>query len=265
MRKNKGLIIALTIGIICAVCLIYVGFNSDKVGKNYTLEDYELKEFAADASDYSKLSINVESTDVEVITSDTNQVKISYYNMDKDFYTVSTTGGEIKMTYTNEISSWIFGYSIPIKKVTVELPKTVNIEMDFNVKYGDVILNEINTDKELKVNTDSASVKIRNVNPKKMDIMMKYGELVMENVQSETIESDTNSVSVSFSEIDINHINMVVKYGSVTGSFLGNSNDYTVTGDVKDGESNLSDFKGNGNKTVHIQGDSADISIGFTE
>lgn len=87
----------------------------------------------------------------------------------------------------------------------------------------------------------------------------------MENVQSETIRCNTNSVSVNFTRLNASNINMIVKYGSIAGSFVGSSNDYTVTGNAKDGKSSLSDFKGTGSRTVNIQSDSASINIEFTE
>jgi len=266
MRKKKGLVITLVIGmIICAVCVAYIGFNFDELGEHYTLEDYELKEYVADVTDFSKLSIWVESTDVEVVTSDTNKIKITYYNMDKDYYTVSTVDGEIKITYTNELGTGFFGYSIPAKKVTVELPKSVSLIMDYNLKYGNATFSGVNTDKGINIDADSVNIKIQNGNSDEINISMKYGELKMESVQSGAIKCNTNSVAINFIGLDGNNIDITAKYGSVTGSFVGSSNDYTVTGNAKDGNGNLSNFTGSGNKTVNIQGDSADIKIEFLE
>lgn len=289
-----------------AACLAFAAFHFDKFGKTYTLDDYALKEFVGVGSEYGKLSIDLESTDVEVLTTDSEQIKISYYNMEKDYYTVSTAAGEIKMTGTNELGagflSSVFGYSIPQKKVTIELPKTVRFGMDFNIQHGDADFNGLHTDEKLTINAESVNVKLQNVIASQLDLEVKYGEmnlndvnigsalnvkgnevrvhlnnvianqitvynqygeLNMEKIRSESVICNTDSVTVTFAEMDSNTVNMHAKDGSIAGSFAGDSNAYTLTGNIKDADNNLSDFKGTGSRQILIEADSASVYISF--
>lgn len=304
MTLAKKILVAMGISL-CLSCLTLTGCSLAKV---YTLDDYELKEFVAEASDYSKLSIETEENEIIVRTTNSDQIKISYYSMDKDSYLISQESGEIKLTSTNDLDLGffisIFGYSTPKKTVTVELPKTVSLDMEYDVKYGDINLSGIDTDKSLKIKTDSVKVNLQNVTSSELEIDAQYGQvefdginvekdldiegeetafnlnninaqdfsfynkegkLHMQNVSSKTVKCNTDSVTVNFTQIDSDDIEMTAEYGSLTGSFAGKSDEYTVTGNVKDGKSNLSDFKGTGSKNIKINGESANVDISFAE
>lgn len=269
IKKKRLIALFSVIGIAIIACIIFVGLNSDRLGKHYTLDDYQQNEFVGVASEYTKLFIDVESTDVEVFSTDNEQIKISYFNMDKDYYTVSTASGEIKMTYTNQLEAnffaSIFGVSLPKKKITIELPKSTNLDMEYVIKYGDATFSNINNNKEIEIVTDSVNVALSDIKSSKINIDTKYGELNMVKVQSGTIKTNTDSVTVKFDKMNSNSVDMTAKYGSLSGSFIGNYNDYTVKGNVKDGKNNLSNFKGTGSKTINIEADSASAHISFAE
>lgn len=56
---------------------------------------------------------------------------------------------------------------------------------------------------------------------------------------------------------------LTVKNGDIKGTVTGSCDDFSISSEIKKGESNLPDHKDGGEKTLNVSGNNGDVNIEF--
>ena len=81
-------------------------------------------------------------------------------------------------------------------------------------------------------------------------------------VLKDSLHVDVNNGSINLERLDVGRaVSLSAKNGSVTGTIVGGYDDFTVTSNIKKGESNLPAQAGNGTKTLDVSVNNGDIAL----
>ena len=76
------------------------------------------------------------------------------------------------------------------------------------------------------------------------------------------ITLDSNGGDLEFEKITVgSSFNVTAKNGDIEGSLIGGWNDFSISCDVKKGESNLPETKPDGEKSLNVSCNNGDVNI----
>ncbi len=79
-----------------------------------------------------------------------------------------------------------------------------------------------------------------------------------------SIHLSSNGGNITFEGLDVgNAINLTVKNGDISGTVIGSYDDFAIKTNIKKGDSNLSDNKDGGEKTLDVSSNNDNVSIDF--
>ncbi len=216
MKKS---VIVLT-AIIGAGLLVFSGCSN---GDTFTEKTYSSGETTVNS-----VIIDVSDREVEVTASSDHQIRIDYFESEKEYYTISETDGTLKMTlvFDKEWTDFIgTKANKKYRKIKLEVP--------------DALLTN------LTVTTTNERIKV-------IDLEV-----------NESISLDSNGGDVEFENLSAGKaIALTAKDADITGSVTGGWDDYTIKVTIKKGESNLVNKDG-GEKTLTVNCNNGNIDIDF--
>ncbi len=183
-------------------------------------------------SEVQSIVIDVSDREVEVCASDSEEIVISYYESEKEYYDISVSeGGELSMRLSLDRDWTDYVGTKPAqeyRKIKVEIP--------------DRLLSG------LTVKTTNESI---HVSP-------------LSGVASVSLES--NGGNVEFEKLSVGEsLTVTAKNGNILGSIVGGWDDFSISCEIKKGESNLPENKTGGDKTLAASCNNGDIQIDFVE
>lgn len=225
------------------------------------------KQEKIDLSKINNIKLNFSSSDIKVMTTDEEELRIIQYSNkeleEKDLFTVATSNNELVVNETKNSSSFRIGlFNIKKMAYDIYIPKNYDgsifiqsvsgdIFVDEELKLtnveikntsGDIIFNREISANELKIKTVSGDIKLDNVNSNSLILESTSGDI---NVEKTTnyVEAKTTS-----GDITINGASGKISIESTSGDISGynfnikeKSDVKTVSGDIKisiDKESN---------------------------
>lgn len=193
-------------------------------------EVFTQKTFLADTEEITDVRIDARDRQIEVTLSADSQIHIDYYENSKEYYEISTSQDNV-LTMTSvsnkEWTDYIGGKtSKDNRKISVQIP--------------DKLLSA------LQLSTTNETISLPSITV--------IGDISL----------STNSGNLSFDSLDAGKsITLKAKNGKISGSIVGGYDDYSISCDVKKGESNLPTYKENGTKTLAVSNNNGDIDIQF--
>lgn len=193
-------------------------------------EAFTQKSYTADGEQIKKISIDVRDREIEVLLSADNQIHIDYFDNSKEYYELSVSDDHtLTMTAASDKdwTDYIGGKAgAGSRKILLRLP--------------DALLTT------LEVSTTNEAISI--------PALTIAGDLSL-SAQGGDIVFDKLNVGKS--------IRLNAKNGDIRGSILGSYDDYTISCNIKKGESNLPSSIENGTKTLTVSNNNGDIDIEF--
>ncbi len=259
MNKNLAYVL---IAILLLIVLSLISMMSAVIkngGLVFYSGDYKdiIKEEVYTLDNIENISLNLKSSDVEFLVSDTNELKIVQYGGKKSKgYNEIVNNKTIKII-DNPINFMFFNFgnnsryevylpnsyagNLLINTVSGEI--TIN-DFDLNMKEiqvesvsGDIKLNSKIVASEAKVQTVSGEINIKQINSDKMELETTSGDIEISNIISDNL----NIITVS-GEVSINHVSNMAKIDTTSGDVTINdalitkaSKISTVSGEVEVG------------------------------
>ncbi len=218
MKRIISLILCLVLG-----SLVLAGCSDNS-------QTFTQHEYAADIAEIKDLSIDVRDREIEVSLSEDNKIHITYFESDKESYSIGVSDGNaLTMTSASnkEWTDYVGGKtSAENRKITVQIP---------NALLCNLTLSTTNEDINLAALTVTGGVNIT-----------------------------SNGGDISFENLDVGkalHLNG--KNGDIFGTVIGGYDDFSITSEIKKGESNLPARKDSGEKTLNVSNNNGDINIEF--
>lgn len=214
-------LMAVVLGVIVGLMLFAACSGED------AQSSFAQKSYTADAAQVQAIEINVIDRKIEIEPSTDGQIKVDYSESDKEAYDVALDGGTLSIACKNskEWSDYI-GTKPAAEDRTIRLyiPEGVLSSLDIVTTNEDIALPAM--------------------------------------VLKDSLHVDVNNGSINLERLDVGSaVSLSAKNGSVTGTIVGGYDDFTVTSNIKKGESNLPEQAGNGTKTLDVSVNNGDIAL----
>lgn len=188
------------------------------------------KNYTADAAQVQAVEINVIDRKIELEPSSDGQITVDYYESDKEAYDIAVNEeGTLTISCKNskEWSDYIGGKAAEeYRVIRLHIPEGALASLGITTTNEDVSLPAMTLQDSLYV--------------------------------------DVNNGNIDLERLDVGSaVSLTAKNGSVTGTIVGGYDDFTVTSDIKKGESNLPKQAGNGQKTLDVSVNNGDIELEF--
>lgn len=188
------------------------------------------KNYTADAAQVQAVEINVIDRKIELEPSSDGQITVDYYESDKEAYDIAVNEeGTLTISCKNskEWRDYIGGKAAEeYRVIRLHIPEGALASLGITTTNEDVSLPAITLQDSLYV--------------------------------------DVNNGNIDLERLDVGSaVSLTAKNGSVTGTIVGGYDDFTVTSDIKKGESNLPKQAGNGQKTLDVSVNNGDIELEF--
>lgn len=190
---------------------------------------FEKRDYRIDGNQVEQVILDVSDRKIEIQRSDDQQVHLSYYESEKEFYDISLSNDkELKMTLdTNK--EWIdyFGGKAGTEERTILLSLP-----------DDMI-------RRLKISTSNEDVKLPALDIEdSIEVYLNQGNLQVEKLQSDFIHLET-------------------KNGNLEGSIIGSYDTFSIESDAHKGDNNLPAQKEGGEKKLEAYTNNGNIQLEF--
>lgn len=255
--------------IICTVGFIAIDFDFTKL----ETVQYEKKEYTAEVNGISEISLDVRNNTIKVIPTNSDTIKITYYENEKEHYLFSDPGSDgaeiLKMSYTDD-RNWYdhigIYFSWQNTGIVVEVPKEFDGVMTLITSNATVDLNNMTLPGPVQINTSNGTVKLTHVNlSESLQIKTSNGRIVMKDVVAGSMICETSNDTIKIDAIQSDSIKLKTKNGDVTGTITGSRNNYRISSSTSNGKNNLENLNSSGEKELSVRTSNDDIHILFSE
>ena len=192
-------------------------------------ETFEAKRYSSGEDSVKSVSIDVTDREVEIITSTDGQVHIDYSESEQEFYSLLLSeDGDLTMTLETDKDWTNFIGTKPAaqyRKITLAVPDGLEA---------------------LTIRTTNETIGITS--------LTVQGAVLL----------DCNGGNIAFELLGVGKsLDVTAKNGNITGNVLGGWDDFSVSCEIKKGESNLPERKEGGEKSLTVNCNNGDIDIQF--
>ena len=209
-----------------ALCLVLSSFILSGCSDN---EHFLEKSYTPDMQ-ISEINLDVWDREIEVSLSKDEQVHIKYYENSKEYYDISVSNENVLTMTSASDKDWkdyIGGKpSIEDRKILLQIPDAL---------LDTLTLSTTNEDISLPALSVIGSIKIF-----------------------------SNGGNITFGSLDVgNALTLTVKNGDISGTVIGNYDDFVIQSEIKKGKSNLPDNKDDGEKALNVSSNNGNVDIMF--
>lgn len=194
--------------------------NESFTSNTYTIASNEVK----------SLLVKVEDREVNVNTSNSKEIKITYFVSSKEFYNLSLSeSSELHMqsAYSKNWTDYIgMQAALEYRKIFIELPTSFLSDLIISTTNEKIQCNALEVSNSISLTSDNGD--------------LEFSQIAVE-----------NSLSVN------------VKNGNINGSVIGDYDQFAISCEIKRGKTNLPLKKETGNKALKAVGNNGDINITF--
>lgn len=242
MRKVIGVTLLL---IFVGVVLSVVGFLlSDETDfKLFQKADYDLKELTYEKLEVKELSIILNNRDVIITPSESDQIEITYYESEYDWFEIETDGNQLDIINRTK---WYLGVSWGLfnltseeyTKVEIKLPASViDYEIDITTSNGTIDLNDLLQLKELKLKSSNGTIRVNDVHVTdyfKLDT--SNGKILVDDVSSDALMIvHTSNGGINIDNIIAENIDASTSNGAIEVRIVGQYDNYRIEMDTSNG------------------------------
>ena len=193
-------------------------------------EAFVAGEYSSGENRIDGIVIDVSDREVKVGVSDDDQIHIEYYESESETYDISVSEDNeltMKLILDKEWTDFI-GVKAPVEYRTIKLEIPSHLLSDLTVK------------------TTNGTIKVSDL------------------PTLESITLDSNGGNVEFEKIAVEEsLDVTAKNGNISGTIIGGWDDFSISCDIKKGESNLPESKTGGEKSLTANCNNGDIYITF--
>ncbi len=235
-------------------------WNSRAISRD---DEYKVREESIDIYNIQDIDLYLRSSDVRVVLSDDEQMKlVQYSNSKEDSKKISIDKTNTRIRIEEEKRIYFFAV-LPTDLFDIYIPKTYanNLKIDAGSSsvdnLGDIILKKVNINlasgdinlkntvniEDLRINTASGDVEIERLEGKKLDINTASGDVNFQNeLKSEEARIKTISGNIEISDVNSNTLSLETTSGEIEANKIYSKLAVTsVSGEIKIGyvEGNL--------------------------
>lgn len=225
MKKSKIIILSIVFIIILFIIIAVVLSMNGYIGAG----EFSAKTYSTLGSEVSDININVRDRDINIISSQDEQIYINYFVSEKEYYDINLTNNVLNINFIDK-KSWIdhigLKPSIDNRKIEIRIPNNLISNINISTTNENISISDLSIQNNLTLNSNGGDVKI-------------------------------SSIQVGST------ISLTTKNGSISGSIVGSWDEYSIDCTIKKGETNLPSKKPEGSKHLITNCNNGDINISF--
>lgn len=244
------------------------GFDFSKLeSTNWTQKNYDTT-----AEGITALSLDDLNNSIELLPSSDNSIHITYYESDKDIYTITNQNGKIDMQY-DDLRKWyeyFFNFNINFKKVTIELPADYNGTLDLHTTNGSITANDMTNLLETRLSTTNGSIEVSGLTVND-NLVLKTNNgnvsikdaFVSDDLELGTVNGRVTAENTSAGSADLHSVNGRVSAEKLVGKefITMDSTNADILLDMVDAQESIQCSTTNGKVSGTVVGSMNDYSI----
>lgn len=278
MRKIIGITLLL---VFLGVLFTVIGFllSDDTDFTIFERPVYTLKEITREASEIKDFNIILDNREVNIIPSENDQIVITYYESEYDWFEVENDEDQLKIINRTKwflgISWGIFNLGVDYTKVEIQLPLSVlDYALDIRTSNGRINLNDLVQLKELKLISSNGTISVNDVYVTdyfKLDT--SNGKVLMNDVSCDVIMNiHTSNGEINIDKLAADNIKASTSNGSITLKIIGQYEDYRIEMETSNGtnyidgeEKNDSVYNPSLSKLINLDTSNGSIRLSFID
>lgn len=286
--------------LVIGLCLICLGlaiskFNMDTLLQPFYDESkYEKREIIVESTEnLNKIVINTNNDNIIIKPITGNQIKVTYYESDDDYYDYDITNGILTLKNKEKIKFFDIDFNFYYKnEVIIEVPIDTLLAYDIKTSNGKLNVNNILTDdltfktsngrieisnttinNILSIKTSNGRINLNKVIAKKITGSSSNGGISLIKVITDRVELSTSNGRIEFENLESPYIKLKTSNGKILGSVEGNASEYKkymktsdsrITIDGTDYSNKLEDSKAN-KYYIYLKTSNGRIEVDFNK
>ena len=253
------------------------------------------------ASEFTDVDIDVSSYKVFVATSHDEQAHLEYYENNKVKFDVRIEGDTLRIKQKNVFNLFSFIRSDE-RQLQLLLPESFDGQLVTDCASGEIRIDNIRTSKQISVDmtsgtaivydieadsllTDltsgkliigraefknavvldctSGNIEATNLGCASLKALTTSGKIMLNNIKTGSAVIEATSGNIMVESLDSLDTRIDLTSGSVTGSIVGNINDYTIESHVTSGRNSLPGNFAGGSRKIYAEITSGTINLSF--
>jgi len=257
--------------ILCGVVLIgfsiiLSAFNFNRIFTPFTTGDkasYTQTTKIIGNTELENLKITTRNERITIKPTTRTEIRITYYESDRNKYSFSETDDTFTMTKDSNIRNFRIGinFSIFIPYIVVEIPETLILSYDIKTSNARIQLNDLNlrestftssngrievenivSTANLKFQTSNSSINVENLNAGKVYFGTTNGSINLDNIKALVIDGKTSNSSITLDRITSQELLLKTSNGRIN---LKNINSHIINAQTSNSsiEANIIGFE----------------------
>ncbi|MBI9009821.1 MAG: DUF4097 family beta strand repeat protein [Tenericutes bacterium] len=255
------------------VFAIFTAISDEPIWGSINEEEYTYSEFVYDADEFTGFNFDFSNRNFIVRVSEDDQIKVTYYETERENITVTDTGDVLRIKDDIE---WVFqlfsGWNSiltddEIFDVELYLPTSMVYDIDFDSSNGQLTINNMDNIDTLNFSTSNGRVDLIDCSITTINIYTSNGKIVLEDCDSTSLDLDTSNGTIELTRVDVTGaIIMDTSNGRLlltdvsALSIVGDSSNQRIVAQNIDCDDVRLDTS-NGDITLSIYGDKEDFEV----
>lgn len=207
---------ALVMGLILmSLTYVLIGGNLKKLNTGNT---FEKKEYTMNSSEVDNLEIDLDSNELEIYGTNTDEIHITYYENETQKYEIENKEKSlvIHQLPIHKISFFVMNFDFESYSMKIEMPKELVGKLMIDNHSGSVRIDDLSVGKDMQINISSGSLKMNNIRcAQNMDVLASSGSVkIYDSAVAENGKFDLSSGSLKMENFEANNLEVNVSSGS---------------------------------------------------
>ena len=190
------------------------------------------KSYQSDESDITSITLRVTDRELEIGASKDNRVHIYYFDGEKEYLDITVSeNNELTIESKNDKAPIDFIGIKPTyeyRKIKLEIPDNTIVSLSASTTNEDIKISALSFTERVDLNANGGNISCERINVGKS-------------------------------------IKLTAKNGNISGSIVGDRDDFSISCKIKKGDCNLPELKEGGEKSFFADCNNGDIEIEFTK
>lgn len=120
------------------------------------------KKYETSAEGITEFTLDDMNNSIDLLPSTDESIHVTYYESEKDVYTITNENGKIKIKY-DDLRHWyeyIFNFNLHFEKITIELPADYSGELNLHTTNGSITASDMTSLMETRLTTTNGSIEV---------------------------------------------------------------------------------------------------------
>jgi DUF4097 and DUF4098 domain-containing protein YvlB len=225
------LLMVLAVGLITVMVVAIAGNFS--FGDFFSGRSVEIFDKDFDSAGVKSIVFDITSSDVEVLYSDTEKIRVVYQGAEKEVDD-SSVSAEVKadtLRIEQENRKTWFQWGVN-RKVTIYLPESFQGKFEYSCSSGDLVFSENFSFSEIITKSSSGDFKAADLTCEKFQATLSSGDIILGALQAPEFSFTLTSGDISVAELHGGGSLTLTSGDVAIEGFYGNGNFKTTSGDI---------------------------------